>query len=39
MDKDLLARGLQVRKEVLGKEYVENAMKTANGPTHAMVPS
>ncbi|MEO6021541.1 MAG: 4-carboxymuconolactone decarboxylase [Burkholderiales bacterium] len=30
MDKDLLARGLQVRKEVLGKEYVENAMKTAN---------
>ena len=30
MDKDLLARGLQVRKEVLGKEYVETAMKTAN---------
>ena len=30
MDKDLLARGLQVRKEVLGKEYVENVMKTAN---------
>ena len=29
MDKDLLARGLQVRQEVLGKDYVENAMKTA----------
>ena len=29
MDKDLLARGLQMRQDVLGKDYVDNAMKTA----------
>ena len=30
MDKELLARGLETRKEVLGKEYVEQALKNAD---------
>ena len=30
MDKDLLARGLEVRKAVLGKDYVEKAMQSAD---------
>ena len=30
MDKDLLARGLDVRKAVLGKDYVEKAMQNAD---------
>ena len=30
MDKDLLARGLETRKQVLGKDYVEQALKTAD---------
>ena len=30
MDKDLLQRGLDVRKAVLGKEYVEKAMQSAD---------
>lgn len=30
MDKELLARGLEVRKAVLGKDYVEKAMQSAD---------
>lgn len=30
MDKQLLENGLEVRKAVLGKDYVENAMKNAD---------
>jgi 4-carboxymuconolactone decarboxylase len=30
MDKNLLARGLETRKQVLGKEYVEQALKNAD---------
>ena len=30
MDKDLLQRGLDTRKAVLGKEYVEKAMQSAD---------
>ena len=30
MDKDLLQRGLDVRKAVLGKDYVEKAMQSAD---------
>lgn len=30
MDKDLLARGLETRKQVLGKDYVEQALKSAD---------
>ena len=30
MDKELLARGLETRKEVLGKDYVEQALKNAD---------
>jgi 4-carboxymuconolactone decarboxylase len=30
MDKDLLARGLETRKQVLGREYVDQALKSAD---------
>ncbi len=30
MDKDLLARGLETRKQVLGKDYVEQALRSAD---------
>ncbi|MDQ3259661.1 MAG: carboxymuconolactone decarboxylase family protein [Burkholderiales bacterium] len=30
MDKELLARGLETRKQVLGKDYVEQVMKNAD---------
>ena len=30
MDKELLARGLETRKQVLGKDYVEQAMQNAD---------
>ena len=30
MNKELFERGLEIRKAVLGKEYVENSLKTAD---------
>ena len=30
MDKQLYEKGLQIRTEVLGKDYVENAMRNAD---------
>ena len=36
MDKDLFDRGLKVRKEVLGSDFVETALKTADDFTREM---
>ena len=39
MDKETYERGLQIRKDVLGVEYVENSLKTAddfNRPMHEL---
>jgi 4-carboxymuconolactone decarboxylase len=30
MDKELFETGLKIRSEVLGKDYVDNSMKTAD---------